>query len=85
MRKIGLLFATALRLFGCTSRPGGSLGDNTPAAKGPAPDFDLEIWRYQKYVENPPLAKVDAKPYMAMRKWAQRFYEVPPADAVERR
>jgi len=23
------------------------------------------------------LAKVDAKPYMAMRKWATQFYEVP--------
>ncbi len=38
---------------------------------------DCDIWRYQKYVENPPLAKIDAKPYMAMRKWAQQFYEVP--------
>lgn len=42
MRKIGLLFATALLLFGCTSRPGGPAADNTPVAKGPAPDFDLE-------------------------------------------
>ncbi|MEZ0049062.1 3-ketosteroid 9alpha-monooxygenase subunit A [Mycobacterium sp. MAA66] len=40
---------------------------------------DCDIWRHQKYVEHPPLAKVDAKPYMAMRKWATRFYEVPPA------
>ena len=38
---------------------------------------DLEIWRYQKYVEHPALAKIDAKPYMAMRKWATQFYEVP--------
>lgn len=38
---------------------------------------DCDIWRYQKYVENPPLAKIDAKPYMAMRKWARQFYEVP--------
>ena len=36
-----------------------------------------DIWRYQKYVEHPALAKVDAKPYMAMRKWATQFYEVP--------
>jgi hypothetical protein len=39
---------------------------------------DLEIWRYQKYVEHPPLSKVDAKGYMALRKWATKFYEVPP-------
>ena len=39
---------------------------------------DLDIWRYQEYIERPPLATVDAKPYMAMRKWATQFYEVPP-------
>jgi 3-ketosteroid 9alpha-monooxygenase subunit A len=38
---------------------------------------DLQIWRYQKYVERPPLSKVDAKGYMALRKWATQFYEVP--------
>lgn len=38
---------------------------------------DIAIWEYQKYVENPPLAKTDAKGYMAMRKWATQFYEVP--------
>jgi hypothetical protein len=38
---------------------------------------DLEIWRYQKYVERPPLAKQDAKPYMALRNWATQFYDVP--------
>src|SRR5690606_15826334 len=42
---------------------------------------DLEIWRYQKYVENPALSRVDAKPYMALRKWAQQFYEVAPIGA----
>ena len=36
---------------------------------------DLEIWRYQKYIERPSLSKIDAKPYMAMRKWATQFYE----------
>ena len=41
---------------------------------------DLEIWRYQKYVERPPLSKVDAKGYMALRKWATQFYEVPPVE-----
>jgi hypothetical protein len=43
---------------------------------------DLDIWRYQEYIERPPLAKIDAKPYMAMRKWATQFYEVPPKDTV---
>ncbi len=38
-----------------------------------------DIWRYQKYIEHPALSKMDAKPYMAMRKWATQFYEVPPA------
>jgi 3-ketosteroid 9alpha-monooxygenase subunit A len=40
---------------------------------------DLEIWRYMEFVEHPPLSKVDARPYMALREWAQQFYEVPPA------
>ena len=44
---------------------------------------DLNIWRYQEYVERPPLSKVDAKPYMALRQWATQFYELQPAaDAV---
>ena len=38
---------------------------------------DLQIWRYQKYVENPALSIQDAKGYMALRKWATQFYEVP--------
>ena len=38
---------------------------------------DLNIWRYQEYIEHPALSKIDAKPYMAMRKWATQFYEVP--------
>ena len=37
---------------------------------------DLEIWRYQKYVERPALARIDAKPFMALRKWATQFYDV---------
>jgi hypothetical protein len=41
---------------------------------------DLEIWRYQRYVENPALSKDDAKGYMALRKWATQFYEVPPTE-----
>jgi len=43
---------------------------------------DLEIWRYQKYVEHPALATQDAAPYIALRQWAQQFYEIPPADAA---
>jgi 3-ketosteroid 9alpha-monooxygenase subunit A len=30
------------------------------------------------YVEHPPLSRADAKPYMALRKWATQFYGVPP-------
>jgi 3-ketosteroid 9alpha-monooxygenase subunit A len=37
---------------------------------------DLEIWRYQDYVEHPALAKQDARPYGAVRRWARQFYEV---------
>ena len=40
---------------------------------------DLEIWRYQVYVETPAFAKQDAKPYGALRKWARQFYELEPA------
>jgi 3-Ketosteroid 9alpha-hydroxylase C-terminal domain/Rieske [2Fe-2S] domain len=40
---------------------------------------DLEIWRYQIYVENPVLAQQDARPYGALRKWARQFYDVQPA------
>jgi hypothetical protein len=38
---------------------------------------DLDIWRYQKYIERPSLSKIDAKPYMALREWATQFYEAP--------
>lgn len=40
---------------------------------------DLEIWRYQVYVEQPIFAQQDARPYGAMRKWARQFYQVDPA------
>ena len=39
---------------------------------------DLEIWRYQDYVEHPVLAKQDARPYGPLRKWAKQFYEIEP-------
>ena len=36
---------------------------------------DLEIWRYQDYIEHPAMAKRDARPYTALRRWARQFYE----------
>ena len=45
---------------------------------------DLEIWRYQKYVEHPALAQQDAKPYGQLRKWAKQFYEIAPDEVVEK-
>ncbi len=38
---------------------------------------DLEMWRYQRYVEHPALSKADAKPYMALHNWATQFHDVP--------
>jgi hypothetical protein len=43
---------------------------------------DLEIWRYQEYVEHPALAKQDARPYAALRRWTQQFYDVPAVNDV---
>ena len=42
---------------------------------------DLEIWRYQIYIETPAFAQQDARPYGALRKWAKQFYEVEPTQA----
>jgi 3-ketosteroid 9alpha-monooxygenase subunit A len=39
---------------------------------------DLEIWRYQVYVEHPALAQQDARPYGSVRRWARQFYEIAP-------
>ena len=39
---------------------------------------DLEIWRYQDYVEHPALARQDARPFGALRRWARQFYEIEP-------
>jgi phenylpropionate dioxygenase-like ring-hydroxylating dioxygenase large terminal subunit len=39
---------------------------------------DLEIWRYQEYIEHPALARQDARPYGALRRWARQFYDVGP-------
>ncbi len=39
---------------------------------------DLEIWRYQDYVEHPAMARQDARPYSAVRRWARQFYETEP-------
>ena len=69
-----------------------------PGDDGPAPpeelrdsiwrDFmstmedDLEIWRYQDYVEHPVMAKSDAREYGALRKWARQFYDIEPGEVV---
>jgi 3-ketosteroid 9alpha-monooxygenase subunit A len=45
---------------------------------------DLEIWRYQNYVEHPALAKRDARPYGSVRKWARQFYDIEPGEVVEK-
>jgi hypothetical protein len=42
-------------------------------------EFPARAVRYQEYIEHPALSAVDAKPYMAMRKWATQFCEVAPA------
>ncbi len=39
---------------------------------------DLEIWRYQEYVEQPALAQIDAKPFKLVRDWCKQFYEIEP-------
>ena len=39
---------------------------------------DLDIWRYQEYVEHPALAQIDAKPFKLTRTWCQQFYEIEP-------
>jgi phenylpropionate dioxygenase-like ring-hydroxylating dioxygenase large terminal subunit len=43
---------------------------------------DLEIWRYQDYVEHPAMAKGDAREYGALRKWARQFYDIEPGESV---
>ena len=53
-------------------RPLHYIGENLRAYQD-----ELNIRRYQKYVERPALSKIDAKPYMAHRKWAIQFYDVP--------
>ncbi len=39
---------------------------------------DLNIWRHQKWIDNPAYSKIDAKGYAALRKWSQQFYDLPP-------
>lgn len=43
---------------------------------------DLNIWRYQNYVEHPALSKVDAKPCKALRNWATQCYDCSPRDDI---
>ncbi|BBZ68772.1 (2Fe-2S)-binding protein [Mycolicibacterium insubricum] len=42
---------------------------------------DVDIWEHQIYIEHPPLARVDARHYMALRQWATQFYDVTPEGA----
>ncbi len=41
---------------------------------------DLEIWRYQAWIENPAYSKVDAKGYSTLRKWSKQFFDVGPEE-----
>jgi phenylpropionate dioxygenase-like ring-hydroxylating dioxygenase large terminal subunit len=45
---------------------------------------DLDIWRYQEYIEHPTHATVDARAYVELRRWATQFYDVPPTEEVTR-
>jgi 3-ketosteroid 9alpha-monooxygenase subunit A len=45
---------------------------------------DLEIWRYQDYIEHPVMARSDAREYGALRKWARQFYDIEPAQPMGR-
>ncbi|WP_026342933.1 aromatic ring-hydroxylating dioxygenase subunit alpha [Nocardia sp. BMG111209] len=44
---------------------------------------DLSIWRYQEYVEHPPLSPIDRKPYLDLRQWALQFYDIPARDEAD--
>jgi hypothetical protein len=47
---------------------------------GWSPDFpigEVRRLRHQNSVKDPALSKTDAKGYMAVRKWATQFYELP--------
>jgi len=66
-------------------------GDTSPEAPAPlvekvtrqfltTVEDDLEIWRYQKWVDKPVYSRVDAKGYATLRRWSQQFYDVPPEE-----
>lgn len=46
-------------------------------------DEDLLVWRHQKYVDRPMLAKQDVKAFNMLRKWQAGFYDLPPAEQVD--
>jgi hypothetical protein len=37
-------------------------------------DRDVVIWENMKYIDRPPVTKIEAKPYRAFRTWSDRFY-----------
>jgi hypothetical protein len=42
---------------------------------------DLLIWRTQRYVDRPILADADREPYLTLRNWQKRFYDLPPTQS----
>lgn len=41
-------------------------------------DDDLNIWRHQKWIDDPAYSKIDAKGYATLRQWCRQFYDLPP-------
>jgi 3-ketosteroid 9alpha-monooxygenase subunit A len=39
-------------------------------------DDDLNIWRHQKWIDQPIYSKADAKGYATLRKWSHLFYDI---------
>jgi hypothetical protein len=35
---------------------------------------DVPIWEHMRYLTNAALTRAEAKPVVALRRWAQRFY-----------
>jgi 3-ketosteroid 9alpha-monooxygenase subunit A len=47
-------------------------------------DRDVIIWENMKYIDRPPVTKIEARPYRAFRTWSDRFYgDEPVRDASE--
>jgi 3-ketosteroid 9alpha-monooxygenase subunit A len=43
---------------------------------------DIPIWEHLEYLPNPALTRQEAKPMVALRRWAQRFYPEPVATSA---